>query len=719
MYSLPNLSSQALTRGILPWDYKPEGAIPEQVRKDKKLRDTWINNPQTKHQVYTFNEGINANLRISEERVDGGGNPIRCEYAAVADYDSAQPLERVSEYAKSLPYMPNRIERTLSGNWRFVWWYEEEILFPSHKFHKHFKKAFADFAFDVARGMVGFDQKAWESPNRMWTNGCEWHAVHDEPIPAAVTRGWLVKASASFKFTVKEFGPSIPLEEVKAALEAKYESFKKWDVDFVLNAQGPTFWIDGSTSPKSAIVREQGIQTFSAHAAKGFYSWADLLGIDFVKNYQAEEVGRAVENIFFDGHDYWRRSLNGLWQNFDKAATILHLEMSRGLSSKIGPDGKSPIKAALEYIHNVQRVVEAGPTIYRPSGLLFQNGSYRLNTCDVKVLAPAEGPAEVWGPTGNFPWLSKASEIAPAGIAHTTFIAWQARAYQHAYRQEPVAGQVLFLCGPAAVGKSLWNREIMGRMFGGFAEANSFLSGDDIFNREMFYSGFWCLDDGTPSANAAKRQIYSHILKRIAANSFFRVNGKFLQASLVEWLGRLCVTCNDDEESIKLMPDATVSNKDKLILIRTTKTAPIVWPTDKEIKEILDRELPHYCRYLLDYEIPAEVRGANRYGIKPHHDPSLLEISEQASPLDSFHMIVKLWLEHHFNENPEASYWEGTAIELHRNLLIDPFHEKMMRGYSITSAPGRMRFLERIGAAVRIEGKPLWRINRPETDLAK
>ena len=130
MLYLKNLSSQALLKGIMPWDFKPAWPIPEQARTDKKFRDKWINNPATEHQCYTFFEGVNPNLRISKPNKEGGGNPVHSMSALCADYDSAQPLEKVLDYAKALPFVPNRIERTLSGNWRYVWGLMKLLSFP-------------------------------------------------------------------------------------------------------------------------------------------------------------------------------------------------------------------------------------------------------------------------------------------------------------------------------------------------------------------------------------------------------------------------------------------------------------------------------------------------------------------------------------------------------------------------------------------------------------
>src|ERR1035438_5545296 len=196
-FSLKNLSSQATSSGVLPWDFRPVTPIPEEVRKNKKLRDIWANTPSTNHDFYTAYEGVNSNLRISRPRTDGLGNPPHCLHALVADYDSAQPEEKALEYARSLSYIPNQIERTLSGNWRFVWLLEEPLIFPSFDFCRHFLKKFADFAFDPARGCPGFDKGAWEAPERLWTNSADWRRCGESVIPADVTRGWLVKASAT------------------------------------------------------------------------------------------------------------------------------------------------------------------------------------------------------------------------------------------------------------------------------------------------------------------------------------------------------------------------------------------------------------------------------------------------------------------------------------------------------------------------------------------
>lgn len=722
MYSAPNLSSRSLVLGELPWDFKPEVAIPEPVRKDKKLRDNWINNPNTKHQCYTFNEAVNSNQRISKPDAEGGGNPVRFVHAFVSDYDAAQSLEKVLAIIASMEYKPNWIERTLSGHWRYIWGLESPLLIPGNKFYSHFMAKFPEFAFDPKAGMIAFDEPAWKEPNKLWTNGCEWHFLQDKLIPTSVTTGWLIKASQTFKFTERDFGTKIPLEIVKEKIAERYVRFKEWDTDFLEGSQGPTFWVEGSTSPKSAIIRENGIQTFSAHAAKGFYSWADLLGINFVKTYEAERLGRAVENIHFDGKNYWMRNNKEEWVFFDRVNIMLELKTTRKLSSKPDKDESSPVERALSYINSYQRVTGAGPMVLMPSGIIVKDGDQYLNTCNTRVMAPAEGDPEVWGDSGKFPFVSKLAAIIPAGVPFNRHIAYHAWAYQHALKQEPVPGQVLFICGPTDIGKTLWARHVIGKIFGGFADATDYLTGGDGgFNMEMWPKAIWNVDDATPTTDANRRAYFSHLLKRMVSNDVHRCNGKFLTASFVTWLGRIIVTLNMNEKDARMIPDLSISNFEKVMLLRTVskENAPIKnFPERAEIRSTLETELPHFCRYLKDYQIPEEDRGANRYGIRAYHDPSLVEISESSNPMDVFRQIVNMWVEGYFKvlheSSPEATYWQGTPVELHRELIMDIQDEKLMRTFHIMGSKQRMEFLERVHMAFPVGDKPgVYRIYKP------
>lgn len=721
-YHLRNLSSQDLHKDVLPWDFKPSTPIPPEVYTNKKARTNWINLPTTEHHVYTAFEGVNPNLRISKLRNDGSGNPPLYGWALIADYDSAQPEDVVMKLAKELPYPPNYIEKTLSGNWRFVWLLAAPLVFPSYDFAKYFFRNFANFAFDVSRGMIGFDQPAWEAPERLWTNSGDWRKVHDKPIDADIVRGWMVKASEKYSFTASEFGLAIPLDALKPELEKRYPKFAQWPGEFVLNAQGPSFFIEGSTSPMSAIVRETGMQTFSAHAAKGFYGWKDLLGAAFVSEYESKALGSAVEAIHFDGRHYWQPVANGSFAPFDRHDLVLHLKVERNLSPKPDKDGKSQIERALTHIQKFQRITGAAPFIFRPSGIIRRAHQTFLNTSTVRVMSPADVPA-VWGSRGNFPWLSYYLETIFDEYQLAILLAWMAWAYQGFYRLEPQQGHVLFIAGPVGMGKTLLNREIIGKIFGGYAEAGAYLLGEDNFNAELFQVGHHVVDDAGATSNLHTQRKWQSALKRAAANTTFRSNEKYRTATLADWIGRTGVTLNVDEESARLFPDLSTSIIDKLILLRTRgEDCKPEFPERYKLEKMMDQERHHLCRWLLDHKIPEDLQGNSRFGVIHYAEPSLLETANQSSHTAGFHEILEDWKNDYFVANPKAKYFEGTAYQLRKQLVLDPTAVDAVRAFDVNAIGRHLATLKSKGVKLEAFSRGdlrYWRIYPNEKQQQK
>ncbi len=708
MLHLPNLSSLALVQGCAPWEFVPAAPLPDEIRSDKKLRDAWINHPATLHYVYTLNEGINPGLRISKTN-----NPVHCAHGLAADYDAPQDEATVLKFAAAMPIPPNWIERTLSGHWRFVWLFESLIKFPSFAFGQHFMAKFPEFAFDPAMGMIGFDEGAWGAPERMFTNGCDWRPLNPNKIPATITQGWLVQASRTFKFNDSSFGISIPLDVVKVALEKQFPSFAQWPGDFALDAQGPTFWVPESQSPKSAIVRETGMQTFSDHATKAFYPWIELLGAAFCKQYETEACGRAVAGIFYDGKHYFKKNGDMPWRGFDRTDISLHLRVSRGVSPKSDKAGISEIDKCLTYIQDYQRVEGAAPFIFRPQGLVTINGAQCLNISTTPVLTPAVTTA-YWGPLGQFPLLSNFLGVFFSSPEQLDYmLSWLSVYYRSGYYFQPTSGQAVFLAGPTGVGKTFFNTAVVGTLMGGFADASDYLLGRDTFGSELFEKPLWTVDDSVSSADQRTHRVFSEMVKRSAANSTFRYHAKFRVAQMVEWLGRIMISLNCDEESIRKLPDLDISIKDKLMLFRTADKT-IVFPDRSELKKIVDRELPFFARYLLDWVIPEHCKGTSRYGVAPYHEASLVESARLSSRTAGFAEILEDWKEDYFTKTQKgATSWEGTSYQLHKEILMDPSADAAMRHFTVDAVGRHLSALKNKGAHIECLSKGdsrIWRI---------
>src|SRR5947208_760778 len=86
-FAIPNLVSTSV-EPCVPWTFSQP--VPDEVKgkEGKKVRDRWISNPNTRHQVYSAFEGVNSGARVSEPKNGDEGNPPLKLHAFVADIDA-------------------------------------------------------------------------------------------------------------------------------------------------------------------------------------------------------------------------------------------------------------------------------------------------------------------------------------------------------------------------------------------------------------------------------------------------------------------------------------------------------------------------------------------------------------------------------------------------------------------------------------------------------
>lgn len=719
-FALPNLCTRAVTPCPTPWTF--QAPIPDAVKgkENKKARDKWINQPSTQHQVYTAFEGFIPNERIRDAKASDEGNPPLRMHAFVADFDAPVSLEEISAGIERLKgFTPNYLERTLSGNARLIWIFEKPVSFPNLRFCKEFLSlALKRGRFDQV--VVGLDVPAWENPNRLWSNSCDWLQIDpDARIPHGLLNGWIVEVAEKHVWRRDRGAIDIPLPVVQEKLLDLYPAFKdKWTGEFVEGAQGPSFWVEGSESPKSAIVKPTGLFTFAAHAVKPFYSWTDLLGKDFVDKYAAEAMGKAVEGIYHDGKVYFRRDGYGNWKAFSKEDTQSHLHIDRGLSST--KDGSSPseVARAIQYIQNWQGINGAAPFVFSPPGIIMKNGFKFLNTHTRQVLQPAAGPS-LWGQEGKFPWVSAFfDQFFSSPIQLTYFLAWLSRFYKGAYHLDLESGQAVIILGVPGKGKTMLSQGLIPKLMGGHADAEQFLMGESDFNSQLFESALWTIDDNSVTTDAARIRRFSALFKKMAANTSFTYHEKFRVPCAVDWLGRVLVTANDDEESVRIVPDLSISILDKLMLFRARTNSTTVFPVRSQMIQILDRELPHFARFLLEHQIPDELIGEARYGIKAYHDPLILQTADQSSRTAVFVEMLEDWRDRFFAENAGATYWQGTSWQFLRELTKNGSERSVgigadQMGMRLASVKAKGGFKIEVVSDSSSSSR-VWRIPRPE-----
>jgi hypothetical protein len=722
MFALPNLVSKNVTPCV-PWTFQAN--IPAEVRgkEGKKARGDWINNPATQHQVYSGWEGLNETLRISGDKAgpDEENPPFKL-HAFVADIDCPVTDDELQVGLNRTKFVPNYFERTLSGNARLVWLLETPTTVPSRKFAQELLDLAAT-RLKVDQIAPGFDRPAWLEPNRYYTNSGEFFAIDESVrISASLVQGWMLEVAEKHHWKKQKNAVSIPLPLVFAEINKKYPTHN-WPGEFVEEAQGPSFWLPNSVSPKSAIVKPTGLFTFSSSAAKAFYSWADLLGNDFVRTYETEMLGKAVEGIYHDGKSYYRNDGYGNWKPFSKEDIISHLATTRGLSTTKQGDVPSDCSRAMEYIRDWHGITGAAPFVFQPPGLIVRSGNRFLNTHTKKVCSPAEmrpHPLQ-WGE--GFPFISTLLDGFFDPLEQLEYVkAWLARFYQGAYALNLESGQNVFILGKAGIGKTFLSQGLLPYLLGGSAEAEDYLLGKTDFNSQLFEVALWTVDDNSATVDAVTHRKFTQITKKMAANTTFQYHEKFRVPCSVDWLGRVLITANDDEESARIVPELNMSNIDKFHLFKASDKAAVTFPNRRECQRIIREETPFLARWLLEYTPPSRILGSNRFGIEAYHEKRIMQNAEYSSRTAGFMEIIEDWRERYFGERKDKEFWEGSAYQLLVELNADA---------SRSAAGVRSISADRIGSALatlRAKGMPFepvangsirhWRIHRPSPKRA-
>ena len=675
-YAARNLTEQTVAPCV-PWDFTITEEIPAQVRGNKEDRQRWYRTATTVHNFYTGCEAANPNIRASKD------NPVRLIHGFVADYDLQIPDARIDEAIAAMEIKPSWVERSLGGNARLVWILPRPLLVEDSAFAITILTE-AEKWLDTAM-LPGLDGPAFRDPNRLFCNGGIWRATGHDAIPENALQAFFVTSGRKHRFAGEDSGAVIPLDVVEKELTEKYPGFA-WPSEFVLESQGPSFWIAGSASPLSAVLKPEGFFTFSAHADKPFYSWADILGADFVKQFAQQTITKATSDIYWDGKRFWRKKV-GYYVSLDMTELLNYFKVNCRLSTKPGKDGQSPVDHALNHIYTEGHVIGAAPFLARPSGLLDFNGKRVLNTYVNRAMKPAEfdGPS---------PFLDAHFDVLFDPYHQLDhFRAWWKHFYTAMLTLTPMPGQNIYLMGDTNVGKTMTLQLIVAMSVGGFCDASSFLVRGDPFNSDLFEAPLWCVDDETPGGSPTAQANFLAMLKKVTANQHFRHNKKFEISTLVEWMGRVGVAINLDFVSSRMLGPMDDGSRDKTNLFRCSKKPAVFFPSRHELVKIVTTELPFYLRRLLAWNPPDHVIRDTRYGYAAYHEPTLLDQSHQSSRTAPFKEILIEALSDYFAASPSEQVWRGTASQLIRLIHSNVLNEHVTRSMRLEQIT---RYLEQI-----------------------
>lgn len=685
--SAVSLLKKTVSSGIEPWEFQITTAIPAEVRTNKAARQAWYRQASTNHNFYTGIEAANPNQRVTKT-----DNPPRFIRAITADYDLPLSPERIAEGIAVMAIKPAWVETSLGGNCRLIWLLPRPVLVENYEFCSFFLRACSEWlGMDL---LPGLDNGALTDPSRMLCNGGMWVATGQPAVTECQLQAFFVHCGQEFRFKGAE-GLEIPMGVVEHGIKDKFPDFI-WPGEFLPESTGPSFWVPGSTSPMSAIVKPEGIFTFSDHADKPFYTWADILGAEFVKGFTRNAITKATDDVWWDEKKFWRKK-KGAYTSMDAAELQNYFRVECNLSMKSAKGGVSPIEQALSHIYNENYVVNAAPYVFCAPGLLIYQGKRRLNTYVHQLVAPAEGE-HVWGAEGDFQFISQLLDnlFAPAEQL-PFFLAWWKHYYLSGLNLAPAPGQVVFLMGGVGIGKTLLNRELVGRSVGGYVDASSYVIKGAEFNFQLFEVPLWCIDDDTVNDSVQSQNNVQAMLKKSVANHDFMVNKKFNNSGMASWLGRIVCTTNLDFMSSRMLGPLDNSSRDKISVFRCNKESGFVFPSRPEIMRLISEELPRFLSWLVKWTPPPEVKRENRFGYASHQESSLMEQAHQTSKVAPFKELLIDFLQGYFTLFPDEKEWRGGVTKIIQGLHANPLNDCLARTLRIEQVHRYLEFVEKEG----------------------
>ena len=675
--------------------------------KSKAEFREWCSDTNTTHVFYSMCEGDNPNVRISSD------NPVNKVSGIVADYDAPVDWDIVDKLIKAQckELAPTWRSKTQSGYIRLVWEFETTLPIAADLYDAFIKKLGQHIGVD--RVFAGFDAASYR-PNQYFELGTEWKKT-GEPIKKEVYTTCLLKAVN--QNPPQAAGTTVPIDVVAKEVEERFPN--RWQGDYMVGARGPLFWIDDDIDRDGCEVIEEGVICYSDRAGTGFVTWKDIFGKKFVEEYETRKMGQLLDLYWFNGKNYYTLN-NGSTQQIPKDQLCLELRQAGFSPRPRRGQPLSEMESALLTIAQRNRIDEVAPVVFSDQRVVEYNSHRILNNANIYPVQPAEN-----GDPANWPFLDKwLSQLFANGKIETKFYfyAWMRRFYMAVLDKKFAQGQALLLVGKTNKGKSLLSNRVISALVGGFADASDYLSGQTNFNKDLARVAAWVIDDTTSAASFQDQRRATELIKRSVANPRIEYHAKYVDAVSVPWTGRVIMSLNMDANSLSVIPALDSSNKDKLMALRISEKATSKFPPNSEVEEIISRELPHFAKWLIDWEVPKEIKGASRFGVASYIDKTIESAAYDNSSRSTVAELVEFFVKRarEYFTNP---IWRGTLTEFQgsilefnggRNIGVSGSMEFVRRGFLTLEETAKYNKNARPIKSIGFGGGKIWEIDLDE-----
>ena len=223
----------------------------------------------------------------------------------------------------------------------------------------------------------------------------------------------------------------------------------------------------------------------------------------------------------------------------------------------------------------------------------------------------------------------------PDDTQRNVFLGWLSGSYKAVRAAQHHPAPMLVLAGKMNAGKSLLAL-IAGYVMGGrTANPHAAWSGSMAWNDDLFGSELLLLDDSTGSTDIRSRMNFAASFKEsiYAANVQLRKRHATSMSARPVW--RVMVCCNDNAESLLIVPPIGTDMADKIALLKVSKVTTPVDASNTEgqamLRAMIREELPAFAAILSRFQIPEELRDS-RAGITAWRHPELAAALESTKP---------------------------------------------------------------------------------------
>lgn len=616
--------------------------------KTKTEQKEWNVRETTDHMFYSL-----AEPRDPTQRLTVKSNPVARLHGLIADFDSKISDDMLRSALKEVPadWPAAYTTTTFSGGCRIIWSFERPVEIISTDLAKEFLAAAAK-SIGLARLLPGLDEPAFLDVAKVYELGANWTALNPGN---AVSSNLVIKLRFDAVKRVnwrRQEGPTIPIEDVAAEVERRFPG--RWQGPFEVGSQGVRFWNSTADNIHGCWIRENGVVAFSGE--NKFMHWEEVLGKEFVRRFEANKIGGAIRDTYYDGHAFWVKGGDGYWQTYNTELLRGRLRV-KGLSATAQKGNPSEVDVAVQHIVENARL-DGGYAFLFDEREIVKLGSNRyLNLSRVRAVPPADGP-RAWGQ--DFPWIAGYLNEIFRGDQLDAFLSWHRHFWFNAWKCRPSKGHAMFIVGPAGLGKTLLNYHLIGGSVGGYTDCSDFLQGKTEFNKELFESPLGCIDDAVGAADRRSHDVYSQMVKKVVANPRLTYRRMYADPLLIPYYGRIVITLNDDAVSTGMLPTTDGSIVDKMLFLKASaRTNPFKGNEEETIR----RELPAYLAFLRDYEVPDALQGEVRFGMKAYKHPELMQAAQAGSKTAEVRDLIEMWKVQFFRQEG-VDAWTGTASEL-------------------------------------------------------